>query len=158
MKERRMKLVQKGHQLTQMLRFMTCSLLLLSCLSLPGCSETKKLVPVTGSVKVKGKWADGANVILHPEEAGIGNASGVTDDTGTFTLVSSLQEGVQPGKYRVTITWPDESKRKKEAFEQMGSNEDPPDQLKGRYASPKDTPLKAEIAADTTEIPAFELE
>jgi hypothetical protein len=136
-----------------------CAFLLLGNLMCSGCSGAKPLIPVMGQVKVKGKAAAGALVLFHPQENSAGAiASGVTEDDGTYTLVSGAKPGVETGNYRVTVTWPGAAKVIVKMPEgMMPVTEDAPDRLKGRYASFQSSDLKAEVASDTTVIPTFEL-
>lgn len=121
-----------------------------------GCSKEKTLHPVSGSVRVKGKPAEGAQLVFHPESEAIGVASSVAEDDGSFVLVSSGKPGLEAGKYKVTVVWPDMSKVKPDPFGQL-NQQDPPDLLGGRYASLKDTKLEAEVTPETTELPVFDL-
>ncbi|MCA9133125.1 MAG: hypothetical protein KDA45_08215 [Planctomycetales bacterium] len=131
--------------------------LLFGILLLSGCDTAPKLVPVSGSVTVKGKEVAGAVVLFHPLDPELMPASGVTAGDGTFTLVSGPDAGIRPGKYKVTVTWPDPKFKPSKAAVMMGTAEDGPDLLKGRYATKDKTTLTAEIAADTTQLPPFEL-
>lgn len=124
-----------------------------------GCGDSRKLVPVSGSVTVDGEPAVGATLLFHPESdpAGV-TASGTVRDDGTFTLVSGMDKGLTAGKYIVTVSWPDPSVKPTEAQMMMGMAEPGPDLLKGRYATKQGSGLSVEIAADTQQLPPFELE
>lgn len=151
-----MQFVRAKLQLSQITQPAFLVLLLVTGSVFVGCAKPKVLHPVTGSVRVKGKPAEGARLVFHPETDAIGIASAVTEDDGSFVLVSSAKSGVEAGKYRVTIVWPDMSKLKPDPFGQL-NQPDPPDQLGGRYALLKDSKLDAEITSDTTELPVFDL-
>lgn len=128
------------------------------CIFLSGCSSNSdKLFLVSGSVTVDGKPADGASILFHPDDPAAVTASGVVNADGTFTLVSAMNEGVAAGKYRVTVTWPDPSKKPTKEQLMMGTAEPGPDLLKGKYATRDQTSLTAEISSSTTVLPPFEL-
>jgi hypothetical protein len=128
------------------------------CLLLAGCGKSDDIVQVQGTVLVNGERASGAQVIFHPvgDDAGI-VASGVTGEDGAYRLMSGLEKGIRPGSYRVTVIWPDPDVRPTEQEIMMGTAEQGPDLLKGRYASRDKSELQVEISSDTTEIPPFEL-
>lgn len=106
---------------------------------------------------VDGRPAEGASLVFFPAPPGEPNdiAAGVVDSSGQYTLVTNMEPGVKPGKYKVTITWPDKATKESKTFSL--SQKDPPDLLKSKYADPMKTKLSAEILASTTEIPPFEL-
>lgn len=135
-----------------------CLALLLATSLMPGCNFGPTLVPVTGSVTVKGKPAEGAVILLHPENKELPTASGVADAQGAFKLVSGLDSpGVQTGKYKVTITWPDPAVKPTQAQLMQGLFEPGPDLLKGKYATKDKTPLSVEITLTSTALPPYEL-
>lgn len=123
-----------------------------------GCSAGKPVVPVTGSVMVDGKPADGATILFFPKDdpAGV-TASGAVDPDGKFALVSALEKGVAVGSYDVTVVWPDPSVQPTQQQIMMGNAEPGPDLLKGKYVVRGKSGLQAEITASTKELPAFEL-
>ncbi|MCA9192368.1 MAG: hypothetical protein KDB03_11420 [Planctomycetales bacterium] len=126
-------------------------------LVLSGCASSTDLVQVSGSVTVNEKPAAGATVLFHPEDPAAVTASGSVAEDGTFTLVSAMQNGIAPGKYKVTVTWPDASKQPTKEQIMMGTAEPGPDLLKGKYASRDRTSLTAEITPSTTTLNPFEL-
>lgn len=145
-----------------MLRFSVKTWLSLVALSLLSCSigcpkASSGLVQVTGKVMVDGKPAEGASVMFFPAPPGEPTtiAAGVVDGAGQFTLVTNLEPGINPGKYNVTVIWPEPSPKESKTFSM--SKRDPPDLLKSKYADPKKTTLSAEVTTSTTEIPPFEL-
>jgi hypothetical protein len=115
--------------------------------------------PVHGKVLVNGQPAEGATVVLYgttPELQGLGTVapSGTTDADGEFDLRSyDPGDGAPAGEYNVTVVWPEKS------F--PGADEEfhkPGDQLGGKYADPKSTPLSVQIEEGTNELAPFELE
>lgn len=122
-----------------------------------GCSQGPRLVPVTGSVTVGGKPANGAVIMFHPEDPAQTTASGVADNAGNFKLISSAEAGVQTGRYKVTVIWPDPAKKPTEAQIMMGTADAGPDLLKGKYAARDSSPLSVEITEDSQALPPFEL-
>ncbi|QDS91842.1 hypothetical protein FF011L_05780 [Roseimaritima multifibrata] len=130
--------------------------LLLLC-SLVGCGDSHGLLPVTGSITVKGKPAAGAVIMFHSENPEQSTATGVADASGTFSLVSDMNPGIAPGKYIVTVRWPDDSKKPTQTEIMMGTAEPGPDLLKGKYASKAATSLSAVIDETTTTLPPYAL-
>lgn len=129
-----------------------CTLLLLM-----GCAEKSQLLQITGKITVDGKPANGASVLYFPQGGDLEDvAAGAADTNGVYALVSNLQPGVAPGKYKITVTWPAPAKAGGKSSV-MGDIKDPPDLLKGRYADPNRTPLSADITASTGELPPLVL-
>ncbi len=129
------------------------------CFCSIGCTKgSSGLVQVTGKLMVDGKPAEGASVVFFPAPPGEPSniAAGVVDGTGQYTLVTNMEPGINPGKYNVTIYWPDPSPKESKTFS-LGGSPDAPDLLKSRYADPKKTKLSSEVTTSTTEIPPFEL-
>jgi hypothetical protein len=134
-------------------------LLILILLSVAGCSDSKALVSIKGKINVKGQPAAGAVVLFHPDSNPIGlTASGVADETGVYTLSSGLDKGVAPGKYIVTVTWPDPTVKSTPEQMMQGMIEDAPDLLEGAYATRSVSKLTAEVPTTSGEIPPFELD
>ncbi len=124
-----------------------------------GCGKAgPSLVPVTGSVTVDGKPANGATVIFHPtdkEQKLIPAAT--TDDGGKFKLATSAREGAPVGSYDITVIWPDPSVQPTPAQKLQGLGEQGPDLLGGKYAKKGATGLKADITSSTKELPPLQL-
>jgi hypothetical protein len=121
-----------------------------------GCGGPK-LVDVTGTITVDGRPAEGAALLFHPESGTGSVSSGVANSEGKFSLVSNMEKGVLPGRYKVTVIWPDPSRKPTETQIMMGTAEPGPDLLKGRYASKDKSGLTAEIVASSKALPPFEL-
>jgi hypothetical protein len=126
-----------------------------------GCSDGGgSLSPVKGKVNYKGKAAAGAQVTFFPEgkegDMGVTPASGTTDADGVFTLSTGKQAGVKPGKYVVTVIFPDPNKKISEQDKMMGLG-DAPDLLKGRYATTQSSTLKAEVKGGENVLEPFEV-
>lgn len=83
-------------------------LVALGLLSTVGCegSSDSGVVPVTGTVKYKGKPIEGALVLFIPVEGTIGTGgSGTTASGGAYTIMSNQgKEGLPPGSYKVVIS------------------------------------------------------
>jgi len=73
---------------------------------LSGCGAS--LTPVSGTVTLDGQPVDHATVSFIPEDATVtnGEASGGTDASGNFTLVTRGSPGAYPGTYKVVVTRP----------------------------------------------------
>lgn len=123
-----------------------------------GCSSGKPKAMVTGTVLVDGKPADGATIFFHPKDDPAGmTATGTVDVEGHYAVTSALEKGLTVGSYDVTVIWPDQSKQPTQQEIMMGTAEDGPDLLKGKYAKRGDSQLQAEISTSTKELPPFEL-
>lgn len=124
--------------------FATCSFL--------GCGGSS-LTKLTGTVTVDGSPAVGALVIYHPQGEGK-MATGVADAEGKYQLVTDAEMGVSPGKYQITLTWPDPN-QKQEAGSLLSpaSSEPGPDLLKGKFIKKESSGLSAEITAGLKELP-----
>jgi hypothetical protein len=129
----------------------------LVCALAVGCGGPK-LPQVTGKVTVDGQPAEGAVLIFFPEDSTTSSvASAVSSSDGTFQLVSDMNSGIAIGRYNVSISWPDPSKKPTERETMMGNFEPGRDLLNARYASKDTSGLTAEITALTTELASFEL-
>lgn len=124
---------------------------------LVGCPETSKLLQVTGKITVDGKPADGASVLFFPEGSGGEIAAGSADANGQFSLFSNMEPGVAPGKYKVTVTWPDPAKRPSTEDIAMGRAKDAPDLLKGKFVNKDRSTLSVEVTAASKELKPLEL-
>ncbi len=149
-----MKIPFRELQIASSLNLALCASL---CMYLTGCDAGTRLVPVTGSISVKGKPAAGASILFHAEDPAAQTVSAVTAEDGTFSLMSGTEPGIAPGNYVVTVTWPDASKKPTSAQIMMGTADAGPDLLKGKYATKSASTLKVEITTSTTALPAFEL-
>ncbi len=126
--------------------------LLVGLLVLAGCGGGRpKLYPVSGSVTVKGKPADGAVVRLFPAAGGEHMPAGVVQPDGSFKLTTfEPGDGAPAGEYKLTVTW---RPAKKTTMDPDG-----PDKLAGRYADAGSSRLTAKVDAGPTTLPAIALE
>lgn len=121
-----------------------------------GCSRGPALpdnaVPVfkvTGNLTYKNAPMDGAVVSFHPASQPAGGRAlaptGSADASGQYTLNTYLTaDGAPSGEYVVTIYWPGPSSGKAP----VADGEDKPlapDRLKGAYADPKTSKLRATV-------------
>lgn len=88
------------------MRHLIVFLLLGGCSTWIGCGGQQGVdgvVPVSGDVRYQGSPVEGAMVIFAPEGEGRAS-SGMTDANGRFALTTlRANDGVLPGKYRVTV-------------------------------------------------------
>ena len=124
-----------------------------------GCGGSS-LVQITGKISVDGTPAEGALLLFHPvdnKQAPV--ATGVADNNGSYTLTSNVEAGITPGKYQVTVSWPEPTAKPKGKEIMMSSNLPEPglDRLKGRYISKDKSGLSLDITASTRELPPFDL-
>jgi hypothetical protein len=145
---------------TRRLRRFTPLLFAVLAVSVASCGGND-LSPVSGRVLVAGKPANNAIVMFIPENPPSLNdfpSTATTADDGTFTLVSGATGGARPGKYIVTVVWPDPNKKFTDAQKMMGFGpSDAPDVLKGRYATREKSPLRAEVRDGPNSLTPFEL-
>jgi hypothetical protein len=134
-------------------------LLLTVLVTVWGCGEKKVArYPVTGTVTVDGKPADGALVILGPVNPtpDVENLrpTGVADASGKFSLMTiDPGDGAPAGQYNVSIQWPAPAV----ADERGGRSGMGPDRLKGKYNTAGESTLTATVNEGPTELPPFEL-
>jgi hypothetical protein len=136
------------------------SVLLAAALGCGSDDGRLKVFPVTGTVTVKGKPADGAKVFLNPVDEsrrgpGMPLPTGVAGSDGRFQLSSyAPNDGAPAGDYQVGIVWPEPEKPTTPT-----SPEAQPvrDRLNSRYAVPETSGLTATVEAGPTELKPFEL-
>jgi hypothetical protein len=119
------------------------------------------LQPVSGQVHADGKPAVGATVMFYPDGPADVNArpaAGVCAADGTFTLSTGTEGGVAPGKYLVTVVWPNPNVKLTDAQRMAGANpNDAPDVFKGKYANRETSKLTAEVKAGVSQVEPFHL-
>ena len=129
----------------------------LGIFTMTGCGGPV-LIKTQGKITVNGAPAVGAVLLFHPvdnKEAPV--ASGVAESDGSFTLTSNMNEGVPPGNYQVTVTWPDPAHKVSEAAKMRGDAEPGADLLKGKYVMKDKSGLTAQITSTTKELPPIEI-
>jgi hypothetical protein len=134
-----------------------CALTSLAIVMMAGCGGSNLAKP-KGKITVNGEPAVGAILLYHPvdgKDAAV--ASGVAESDGSFTLTSNMSEGVVPGKYTVTVTWPDPAHKVSEAAKMRGDAEPGQDLLKGKYVMKSKSGLTADITSSMKELPPIEL-
>lgn len=132
-------------------------LVLVSLVAFTGCSSSPRLVPVTGKVTVGGKPAEGAVVMFHPEDATQTTSSATATADGTLSPSTNAVPGLIVGKYKVTVTYPDPTKKPTPAQLMMGTADAGPDLLKGKYGSKATTTLSIEVTPTSKTFGPFEL-
>lgn len=129
-----------------------------------GCGDARlPRRPVNGSVRVDGKPAGGALVVLHPVAGSVApeaekiRPTATCDRDGKFVLGTwELADGVPAGRWKATVQW----------FTAAGASDgtDPEtahvetDRLGNAYGDPDATPLSVDVADSAVELPAFELQ
>jgi hypothetical protein len=83
--------------------------------------------------------------------------SAVTGDDGTFAVSTGLDKGLPPGKYTVTVTWPDPSVKATAAQAAVGFFPIGPDLLQGKYGTRATSTIKTEVTTETTVLAPFEV-
>jgi len=78
------------------------------CVATTGCGSRTRLeglVPVEGTVTVRGKAVAGATVVFVPATASTRAAVGMTDAAGQFSLTTKDPgDGAAPGPYLITVS------------------------------------------------------
>ena len=114
-----------------------------------GGGDAPKLYPVRGQVLFNEQPAAGAMIVFHPVEATGLMASGKVGADGSFTLNTYPHgDGAPAGEYKVVVTWYPPDAR---------ALENAQDKLKGRYADPTQSQLKATVKPEPNELPPFRL-
>lgn len=135
---------------------------LVLCLNLSCDKSRVPVYPVRGAVLCQGRAAAGAFVIFHPvtdsESIQRMRPHGVVGPDGTFVLMTYLDaDGAPAGDYRVTIEWPAEGPRDPSDPNDSESEPTGPDRLRGRYANPDTSGLRATVAEGENQLDPFEI-
>jgi len=131
----------------------------LLCVASTGCDS--KLNIVEGQVLHKGLPAKGVIVIFHPSEPKATRYSGVTDADGKFTLTSTDGTGAIVGKYKVTLTWPEDVKPSDLAGKFKGtdtSGPEPKDRLAGKYDTTAKSTIEIEIRSGRNQLEPIKID
>jgi hypothetical protein len=139
-------------------------LLATSLLAIAGCGDGQiATYPVTGTVKVNGKPAEGAMVIFVPTstapEAERKRPFGIADGQGQFSLMTFEQgDGAPAGEYKVLVQWP--APPNSQSSEQRGGGRRTlgADRLRGKYFNLEKATLNATVKEDSNVLPPFELQ
>jgi hypothetical protein len=134
------------------------ALLVAGVAALSGCGDGKlPLYPVTGTVLVDSKPAEGAMVIFCPVEGSSPpellreRPFGNSGPDGKFLVTTFLKDdGIPAGDYKILVKW---AVRGPAFDERSGAV----DRLRGRYMNLENTPLTAKITGDSVELPPFDL-
>jgi len=142
----------RDHRTIPSLRTWVCGSLLLGVLlPLSGCGDGKLVAyPVTGTLLVDGRPAEGAVVTLIPingsEEFMHERPFSEVDAEGKFELTTFLSgDGAPAGDYKVTVLWT------------KGARPGQADRLGARYATPDRTSLTATVESGPNTLPPIEL-
>ena len=130
-------------------------LALIATLGCGGGVSNPKVVPVSGTVTIKGKPTAGVDVNFFREKASRA-ASGRTDAEGKYRLTMfEANDGAIPGKNLVTLTIPGETV----SMEQMMSGKAPPAKspLPPEYSNPTATPFSYEVKDGVNENVNFDV-
>jgi hypothetical protein len=147
-----------SYLLKRLCAVLPAAVLALSCSS---CGGPKGLYPVQGKLLYKGKPAEGAEVIFHPEGDDTATAirpMGMVQEDGTFKLTSfGKGDGAPAGKYYVFVRWLETETPEVKKVRKRKIKDVPADIFKGRYQDHKRPPFRVEIMAGSNELPPFEL-
>jgi hypothetical protein len=157
-------------------RCWAASALLLTMVWVAGCgNQPTGYVRAHGKVSYKGQPAAGAFLTFHLEGKSASDGAVVpgatVEDDGSFEVASPNGDGAPPGKYKVLVSWPEDSpadgasaNSKSKTKAQVGPTRRKnkldtltKDRLKGRFAG-VDKPLTTvEIKAETTDLGTLEI-
>ncbi len=116
-----------------------------------GCGQSDGLVRVGGTVTYRGQPLPNALVVFMPETPGLLPASGLTDASGRYELMSTAPgDGVAVGKHRVTVTARGLAKELAEGELPSQFFEDGPPLIPEKYFQPDTSGLTAEVKSDAT--------
>jgi hypothetical protein len=128
------------------------ALTMLGPLSCGGADGGKPVYPVHGQLSFKDKPTPGALVLFHPIDDPDPQAPrphGRVDQDGHFTLTTyRANDGAPVGHYVVTVDW-----RK----EVPGRGAVGPSLMPIEYGTPKESPLRATIGAETNDLAPFKI-
>jgi len=133
--------------MNQVLRLTLAGILMTSVIQLEGCSGRKdenlpETVAISGTVTYQGKPVPGATVMLYPVQ-GRKPASGLSDDTGQFTLTTfNKNDGALPGEHKVTVN----------AYESTPTGLSMKSSVPEKYANQSSSPLTVTISKTDPEL------
>ena len=127
------------------------------CLFATGCGgndyQEVPIYPLSGSLFVNGMPAHGAYLTFHPGD-NVGLSKGnkpfarVGED-GVFQVTTyDTGDGAPAGSFQVTVYWPEDPNARGPS----------PDRLRGKFASPENSPLTPNISATTKVLDRWDLE
>ena len=132
-----------------------------------GCGGESKapLHPVAGQVLLKGRPAANALVVFHDSRPAdqlrnLPIPRATTDAEGRYRLSSYMPDsfdGAPSGQYVVTVTLPATATPNDTAEVDPESVVESADQLRGKYADPNASPLRAEVKDGDNLLPPFDV-
>lgn len=133
---------------------MLVTMTLVGCWSSGPQMESRSTVATEGQVLLSGKPQAGIHVTLIPVDAKQdGKPRGITDAQGNFQLSTYRKDdGAPPGDYVITLTWPGAPDPSVPEDSQI-----PPDRLRGKFADPKKSAIKAKVESAKTILPPIKI-
>ncbi|MCU0707295.1 MAG: carboxypeptidase-like regulatory domain-containing protein [Pirellula sp.] len=145
-------------QRTQRFTFSLCLSFALLAATFTGCESGMTLYDIPGSISIDGAAPEGATVMFHPTNDKLGYvATANVGSDGKFKILCNAKPGIPEGSYKVTVTWPDPSKKPTQQQMMTGLVDDAPDLLKGAYAGKASTPLTMDVTPSMKELPPIEI-
>jgi len=139
--------------LRRLLHGLLTVLFLLGTLSCGNSKDRKTVYPVRGQVFVQGKPAARALVLFHPvndSDPAAVRPHGQVDQDGAFVLSTyEARDGAPAGEYVVTIDW-------RQAI--PGRSGGGPSILPPVYGTPKRSPLRAAVKAESNNLTPFQID
>jgi len=136
----------------RLVKGMFVTLMVLSPLSCGRRNGGKPVYPVRGQVFFLGKPTAGALVLFHPlddPDAPGPRPHGQVEQDGTFRLTTyEVDDGAPAGAYVVTIDW----RKGIPGQGRLG-----PALMPAKYGTPKQSPLRATVQAESNDLAAFQI-
>jgi hypothetical protein len=139
-------------RLRRLLYGLLMALLSLSTMSCGNGKDRKSVYPVRGQVFFQGKPAAGALVLFHPVNGDPTTVRphGRVDQDGIFVLSTyEARDGAPAGEYVVTIDW-------RQTIPGRGGGG--PSVLPPLYGTPKQSPLRATVNAESNNLAPFQID
>ncbi len=127
------------------------------CLS---CSGGVKLNPVKGKLLYKNQPLPDATVsfFLVGGDITTGPSVGLTEEDGSFTLLTGEREGAPAGEYKVCVICPEEARSKAKRNAVLGNKPEFKDRFKGAYAAKDHSKISVQIKEGMNELQPINLE
>lgn len=130
-----------------------------------GCGSGSKYVPVTGTLKVNDKPAEGAFLTLVPaggDKDPSARPSAIVNPDGTYEISTyhpetrAVVKGAPPGKYKVIFSWLP-LQRPGDPVDPNPTGKAPVDKLGGRYTNPESSKHEVTVNDGPTELAPINL-
>ncbi len=135
-----------------MFRRLTCCCWIVAVIAV-GCSSEPKRLEVSGTVSYKGQPVPSGSILFSPEDESVKSMGGSAVTNGQFKIPQAT--GLLPGKYKVSISYPDPKGPAPKEGEAPGESRETKELLPAKYNSA--TELRAEVRAGVENTFTFDL-